>query len=74
MLVTSAVGRLELNIGTDYPDLGTLAAVIAHSQIVLAGQGADRRQFPAGFDDVDIAMLEWIASEGRRVGREFARY
>jgi hypothetical protein len=24
---------------------------------------------PAGFDDVDLAVLDWIAAEGRRLGR-----
>jgi len=66
-----------VNIGAEFPDLGTLLAVIAHSQIVVLE--ADReplwrhRPFPAGFDDVDVAVLEWIAAEGRRVGRAVAR-
>jgi hypothetical protein len=24
---------------------------------------------PAGFDCVDVAVLDWIAAEGRRLGR-----
>lgn len=28
---------------------------------------------PAGFDMVDAAILEWIAAEGRRVGRSLVR-
>jgi hypothetical protein len=69
-----------VNIGTEFPDLGTLAAVIAHSQIVVAAPAMDRRpttehrSLPAGFGDVDVAVLEWIAAEGRRVGRELARF
>jgi len=54
----------------------TLAAVIARSQIVVAAQAAPAvpaRSFPAGFDDVDIAVLDWIAAEGRRLGRGFVR-
>jgi hypothetical protein len=27
---------------------------------------------PAGFDDVDAAILAWIAAEGRRIGRGYA--
>jgi hypothetical protein len=56
-----------------------LAAVIARSPIVVAAtapppmQPALARRFPAGFDDVDIAVLEWIAAEGRRLGRSFVR-
>lgn len=52
------------------PRLATLAAVIAHSQIVMAERLTVRRGFPAGFDDADIAVLEWIAADGRRVDRE----
>ena len=69
-----------MNIGTEFPDLGTLAAVIARSQIVVAALVMDRpllrddRQLPAGFGDVDIAVLEWIAAEGRRVGSRLARF
>jgi hypothetical protein len=47
-----------------YTDLDTLSAVIARSQIVVARPPC--RRLPAGFDDVDIAILNWIAAEGRR--------
>ena len=63
------------------PDLETLAAVIARSPIVVRqvimrqvlAQVAARGRLPAGFEEVDIAILDWIAAEGRRVGRRFAR-
>jgi hypothetical protein len=57
------------------PDLDTLAAVIAHSQIVVARSLARpaARRLPAGFEAVDIAILDWIASEGRRAGRHLVR-
>ncbi len=64
---------MKLTTGTNYPDLLTLAALIAHSQILVAPARSDARRFPAGFDDVDIAILEWIAAEGRRAGRVFVR-
>jgi hypothetical protein len=54
-------GRLNLN---------TLAAVITQSQIVVA---TPVKRLPAGFDEVDIAILDWIAAEGWRVGRSFLR-
>lgn len=68
-----------MDIGTDFTDLGTLAAVIAHSQIVIALAAdcpafCEQRPLPDGFGDVDIAVLEWIAAEGRRVGRELPRF
>jgi hypothetical protein len=44
----------------------TLIAAIARSPIV-AVQAAAR--LPVDYDDVDIAILEWIAAEGRRLGR-----
>jgi hypothetical protein len=58
----------------DYP---TLAAIIARSQIVVPNaikpkimpSVTPRRSLPAGFDDTDIAILEWIAAEGRRAAR-----
>jgi hypothetical protein len=49
------------------PDLSVLSAVIAHSQIVVILPAATAQHLPAGFDDVDIAILEWIAAEGRRL-------
>ena len=56
-----------------YPTPATLAAVIANSQIVIAADDVSARRLPAGFDDVDFAVLEWNAEEGRRLGRNFAR-
>ncbi len=58
-------------------ELATLLAVIAHSQIVVAqpATGASRRlrSLPAGFDATDLAILDWIAAEGRRAGRGLVR-
>ena len=62
----------------------TLKAVIARSPILLRRrrpaaavrpQVSPRRRFalPAGFDSVDAAILEWIAMEGRRGGRDLVR-
>ena len=55
-----------------YTDLETLAAVIARSQILIAVPHP-RRLLPAGFDAVDIAVLNWIAAEVRRASDSFAR-
>ena len=49
-----------------------LATVVAHSQIVMAQPAKPVPHFPAGFDEVDIAILDWIAAEGRRVGSALA--
>ena len=49
-------------------DVDTLAAVIAHSQIVVVAQ---RKRLPAGFDEADIAILDWIISESRHLSRSY---
>jgi hypothetical protein len=59
------------------PDIETLASAIARSAIVVT-QAAVRRRLPhdfqdIGFEDIDVAILEWIAAEGRRVGRSLIR-
>jgi hypothetical protein len=54
------------------PEIETLVATIARSPIVVA-QAPARRGLPDGFEDVDVAMLDWIAAEGRRVGRSLIR-
>ena len=56
-----------------YPMIETLAAVITHSQIVIAQPHSPMPSLPRGFDDVDIAVLDWIAAEGRRLGRRLLR-
>jgi hypothetical protein len=65
-------GRMAKMTLQHRPDLETLAAVIAHSQIVLRHTVACRR-LPAGFEAVDAAILGWIADEARRVSRRFGR-
>jgi hypothetical protein len=58
--------------GRPHSTIEALAAVIAHSQIVVA-QHRPMPSLPAGFDDSDIAVLDWIAAEGRRFGRGILR-
>ncbi len=55
------------DVGT-LADLETLAAVIAHSQIVVA---APVRRCLAGFDEADLAILDWIIAESRLAGRRY---
>jgi len=55
-------------------DLATLLAVIGHSPILVARTTLRRylapcKRLPEGFDQADIAVLDWIAGEGRRAGR-----
>ena len=53
--------------GSDYPRIETLAAVIAHSQIVVAQPHSRMPALPAGFEDLDIAVLD-CAVGGRLLG------
>ena len=53
--------------------LETLAALIAHSPIVVPRLAKPAEHLPAGYDEVDLAILEWIATEGRRAGRHVVR-
>jgi hypothetical protein len=72
---------MELDTGTNSLDVDMLAAVlalVAHSHIVVAEckrEGAAKyRSLPGGFGDIDVAILEWIAAEGRSVGRRLLRH
>jgi hypothetical protein len=65
---------MKLTSSAKFPDVDTLAAVIARSPIVVVPSPApDSRRFPPGFDEMDIAILDWIAAEGRRAGRQLLR-
>jgi hypothetical protein len=52
----------------NHSTITTLAETIAHSPIVVARLPV---RLPADYAEVDVAILEWIAAEGRRVGRGF---
>lgn len=69
-----------MSTGTTCPGIGMLAALralIARSQIFvpqpLRACVVQSHPLPAEFEDVDIAILEWIAAEGRRLRRPIAR-
>lgn len=51
-----------------FADVETLAAVIARSQIIVAEPA---QRFLADFDEVDIAILDWIIAESRLTGRGY---
>jgi hypothetical protein len=59
--------------GQNDPRLAALVAVIAHSPIVVCQPPSLAPPLPAGFEAVDLAILEWIAAEGRRAGQRLAR-
>jgi hypothetical protein len=56
-----------MKVDQDRPDVETLAAVIAHSQIVSAP--LRRGRLPANFEAVDSDILDWIADECRLASR-----
>lgn len=59
---------MNCSIDQSRPSVQALTALIARSPIVTPRQPA---RLPAGFGDVEVAVLDWIASEGRRIGRCF---
>jgi hypothetical protein len=62
-----------VTIDNDFADIGLLTAVIARSQIVVLDQAQERPGVPQGFEDVDIAILDWIAAEVRGAARHIVR-
>jgi hypothetical protein len=74
MSPASGPEAIKAMLVTYYPDIATLAAMIAHSQIVVREPPrVEFEHLPAGFDDVDIFILDWIAAEARRTGPAMAR-
>jgi hypothetical protein len=49
-----------------FASVETLAAAIARSPIVVRQAATP---LPAGFDDVDLAILAWLAGEAQQVRR-----
>jgi hypothetical protein len=73
VLPKTAKAAVAMDITGQRTDLETLTAVIAHSQIVVAKPAARmaKRRLPGGFEAADVAILDWIAAEGRRVIRRY---
>ena len=47
----------------------SIFAAIARSQIIVTNPYRTVSSLPPGFDYVDIAVLDWIATEDQRLGR-----
>jgi hypothetical protein len=65
--------RPDIATGIATADVATIAAIIARSPIVVAPIAAARRHLPDGYEDVDVAVLDWIAAEARLIGRALFR-
>jgi hypothetical protein len=57
---------MEFSTDHDRACIEALVAVIARSPIVMPRRVT---MLPAGFDEIDLAILEWIAAEARQLRR-----
>jgi hypothetical protein len=60
---------MEFSTNQDRLTVEELVAAIVRSPIIVARPAA---LLPAGFDEVDVAILNWIAAEARSLRRGFA--
>lgn len=63
---------MQIRLRGDHSLLRAILAIIGRSPIAIACP-APAVDLPAGFTEIDIAVLDWIAAEGRRIGRGYAR-
>ncbi len=68
-----AEATVQKPIDGENTDLETIVAVIARSPIVVTDSVVMHRRLPFGYDEADVAILDWIAAEGRRAGQNFIR-
>ena len=61
---------MQILVRSDRSLLQAILAMIGRSPIAVARPAVD---LPDGFTEVDVAVLEWIAAEGRRFGQGFTR-
>jgi len=66
----AVIARSQIVVARDYVrDLASdLASDLARNSAALLA----KRRLPAGFEAVDVAVLDWIACEARRAGRGLA--
>ena len=61
---------MQILVRGDRSLLQAILAMIGRSPITVAQPAID---LPLGFTEVDVAVLDWIAAEGRRLGRGHTR-
>jgi hypothetical protein len=59
---------MNILVGRDRSLLETIRALIGRSPIAMANPVAN---LPAGFAEVDVMVLDWIAAEGRRIRADY---
>ena len=60
-----------LPFGESKPDVSTIVAVIARSRICVTALHEAQFDLPAGFDDIDLAILDWIVAENSPARRRY---
>jgi hypothetical protein len=60
---------MNILMGRDRSLFETILALIGRSPITVAKPIAE---LPAGFTEFDVAVLDWIAAEGRRIRGHYA--
>jgi hypothetical protein len=61
---------MQIVVRRDRSLLQAILAMISRSPIAFGQPVAD---LPDNFTEVDVAVLDWIAAEGRRIGRGYTR-
>jgi hypothetical protein len=61
---------MQILLRGDHSLLQAILAMIGRSPIAVARRAVD---LPRGFTEADVAVLDWIAAEGRRIGRGYTR-
>jgi hypothetical protein len=61
---------MKSNMDQNPVSVETIGAVIARSPIIVLPPVT---LLPPGFGEADLAVLNWLASEGQRLRRSFAR-
>jgi hypothetical protein len=59
---------MQILVRGEHSLLQAVLAMIRRSPITFARSAAD---LPPGFTETDVAVLDWIAAEGRRIGRGY---
>jgi hypothetical protein len=67
---------MKMLMGRELSLLETILALISRSTIAVAKPVVAEpiANLPAGFTAADVAVLNWITAEGRRIGRSYAHH